>query len=147
MKKINFISSNPFDFTKDLIETLVLPKITRYLHFAVQSGNNDVLQKMNRRHTIEDFKSLISEIKSRVPDMEFGTDIIVGFPGETEEQFMDTVKLFEELPFKNAYISIYSSREGTSAQKFMKDDVSIKEKKRRHAYLMDVWTSRNPISS
>ncbi|MDQ5981454.1 MAG: tRNA-2-methylthio-N6-dimethylallyladenosine synthase [Patescibacteria group bacterium] len=147
VEKINFISSNPFDFTKDLIETLDLPKITRYLHFAVQSGNNDVLQRMNRRHTIEDFKSLVWEIKKRVPDMEFGTDIIVGFPGETEEQFMDTVKLFEELPFKNAYISIYSSREGTSAQKFMKDDVSIKEKKRRHAYLMDVWTSRNPISS
>lgn len=145
VQKINFISSNPFDFTKDLIETLTRLKMTRHLHFAVQSGNNDILKKMNRRHSVEEFKSLISAIKKEIPDMEFGTDIIVGFPSETEEQFMDTVKLFEEIPFKNAYISIYSPREGTTAQKFMKDDVPLKEKKRRHAYLMDVWQKRNPL--
>ncbi len=145
VEKINFISSNPFDFTQELIETLTLPKITRFLHFAVQSGNNEVLKKMNRRHTIEEFKMLIEKIKEMVPEMEFGTDIIVGFPGETEDQFMDTVRLFEEYKFKSAYISIYSPREGTTAQKFMNDDIPLKEKKRRHKLLMDVWVKNNPL--
>lgn len=145
IEKINFISSNPFDFTKELIDTLTLKKMTRHLHFAVQSGNNEVLKRMNRRHTIEEFKMLIDEIKNSIPDMEFGTDIIVGFPGETEDQFMDTVKLFEEYKFKSAYISIYSPREGTTAAKFFKDDVSHREKRRRHKILMDVWTKNNPL--
>lgn len=145
IEKINFISSNPFDFTKELIDTLTLKKMTRHLHFAVQSGNNEVLKRMNRRHTIEEFKMLIDEIKNSIPDMEFGTDIIVGFPGETEDQFMDTVKLFEEYKFKSAYISIYSPREGTTAAKFFKDDVSNREKRRRHKILMDVWTKNNPL--
>lgn len=139
VEKISFISSNPFDFTQDLIDTLSLPKIDRYLHMAVQSGNNDVLKKMNRRHTIEEFKELVTKIKEKVPDMTFGTDIIVGFPGETEDQFMDTVELFKWMKFNVAFISIYSPREGTTAQKFMKDDVPRKEKQRRHAHLMGVW--------
>lgn len=145
VEKINFISSNPFDFTQDLIDTLALPKITRFLHFAVQSGNNEILKKMNRRHTIEEFRSLIEKIKEKVPEMEFGTDIIVGFPSETEEQFMDTVKLFEDLKFKSAYISIYSPREGTNAQKLFKDDVPTKEKKRRHKFLYELWEKNNPL--
>ena len=147
VEMINFISSNPFDFTQDLIDTLALPKITRFLHFAVQSGNNEVLKKMNRRHTIEEFHDLVSRIRAKVPEMEFGTDIIVGFPGETEEQFIHTVKLFESMPFKSAYISIYSPREGTAAAKFMKDDVPLKEKKHRHKVLLDLWQERNPLST
>jgi tRNA-2-methylthio-N6-dimethylallyladenosine synthase len=139
VKKINFISSNPFDFTNDLIETIKLPKISNYLHIAVQSGNNDVLKKMNRRHTVEDFISLIESIKKAKPEVEFGTDIIVGFPGETEEQFMDTVKLFQTVKFNVAYISIYSPRKGTPAEKFYPDDVPLKEKKRRHVVLTEVW--------
>ncbi len=137
--KITFMSSNPFDFTEDLIDAVSLPKIDKYLHIAVQSGNNDVLKRMNRRHTIEDFKNLIKSIKKRVPEMTFGTDIIVGFPGETEEAFMDTVKLFKEVSFNVAFISIYSKREGTVAFNNFKDDVSLKEKKRRHSYLTKVW--------
>jgi tRNA-2-methylthio-N6-dimethylallyladenosine synthase len=143
--KINFISSNPFDFTQDLIEALKLPKITRFLHFAVQSGDNDILKKMNRRHTIEEFKDLMIRIKNAVPDMEFGTDIIVGFPTETEEQFMRTLDLFKNFKFKSAYISIYSPREGTAAAKLMKDDVPLKEKKRRHKLLLDLWQTENPL--
>ena len=143
--KINFISSNPFDFTQDLIEALKLPKITRFLHFAVQSGDNDILKKMNRRHTIEEFKDLMIRIKNAVPDMEFGTDIIVGFPTETEEQFMRTMDLFKNFKFKSAYISIYSPREGTAAAKLMKDDVPLKEKKRRHKLLLDLWQKENPL--
>lgn len=143
VEKINFISSNPFDFTTDLIDALKLPKIDRYLHIAVQSGDNEVLKRMNRRHTIEDFRNLIDKIKSEIPDMEIGTDIIVGFPGETDEQFLNTVKLFDPkqdgINFKNAYISIYSPRIGTNAAKFFNDDVPLKEKKRRHKVLSEVW--------
>ena len=137
--KIAFMSSNPFDFTADLIDTLVLPKVDKHLHIAVQSGDNEVLKSMNRRHTIEEFEDLIFSIKSKIPEMTFGTDIIVGFPGETDKQFENTVKLFRKIKFNVAFISIYSIRKGTIAEKKMVDDVPLSEKKRRHAYLTKVW--------
>lgn len=139
VQKINFLSSNPFDFTADLIETLKLPKIDNYLHIAVQSGSNEVLKNMNRRHTIEDFYYLVNKIKEAKPAVELGTDIIVGFPGETEDQFMATVELFKKVKFNVAYISIYSVRKGTNAEKFLTDNIPLSEKKRRHAYLTKVW--------
>lgn len=139
IEKIDFISSNPFDFTNDLIEAFALPKISNYLHIAVQSGNNEVLKRMNRRHKVEDFVNLIEEIKKVKPQVEVGTDIIVGFPGETHEQFMDTVELFKKMKFNVAYISIYSARKGTPAEKFFEDDVDLEEKKWRHAFLTEVW--------
>ncbi|OGC47443.1 hypothetical protein A2886_03400 [candidate division WWE3 bacterium RIFCSPHIGHO2_01_FULL_42_13] len=144
LEKLSFISSNPFDFTTDLIETIQLPKIDNFLHIAVQSGNNDVLKRMNRRHTIEEFTSLLHQIKKAKPAVEFGTDIIVGFPGETREQFMDTVKLFQTIPFNVAFISMYSVRKGTPAEKLYEDDVSLEEKKWRHAELMRVWRECKP---
>jgi len=139
VNKIDFLSSNPFDFTNDLIEVFKLPKISNYLHMAVQSGNNNVLKRMNRRHTIEDFYSLLEKIKLAKPDLELGTDIIVGFPGETEEEFMDTLKLFEKVKFNVAYISIYSPRKGTPSAKHMVDDIPLTEKKSRHARLSKVY--------
>jgi len=139
VEKIEFLSSNPFDFTQDLISVLKLPKISNYLHIAVQSGNNDILTKMNRRHTIEDFINLIVRIKQVRPNIVLGTDIIVGFPGETDSQFMDTVTLFKKITFKVAFISIYSPRKGTPAERFFEDNISLKEKKRRHALLTKVW--------
>ncbi len=144
VEKINFISSNPFDFTQDLVETLALPKIDKYLHIAVQSGDNEILKKMNRRHTVEEFKNLIADIRKVVPDMKFGTDIIVGFPSETEDQFMKTVELIKEIKFSVAYIAMYSPREGTIAERKMKDDVPLKEKKRRHAYITKVFNENKP---
>ncbi|PIW36962.1 MAG: hypothetical protein COW24_02615, partial [Candidatus Kerfeldbacteria bacterium CG15_BIG_FIL_POST_REV_8_21_14_020_45_12] len=139
LEKINFISSNPFDFTQDLIDATQNPKVANYLHIAVQSGNNEVLKNMGRRHTVEEFVALIDRLKKARPGVEIGTDIIVGFPGETREQFMDTVKLFEKVFFNVAFISIYSGRKGTAAYKNLVDDVSLKEKKWRHAYLTNVW--------
>ena len=139
VEKIDFISSNPFDFTSELIETLKLPKISNYLHIAVQSGNNDVLRKMNRRHSIEDFYNLVVLIKKSRPDIELGTDLIVGFPGETEEQFLDTVDLVKKVKFNVAFIAMYSARKGTPAQKFYPDDISREEKKRRHEILTEAW--------
>ena len=116
-----------------------MPKISNYLHIAVQSGNNDVLKRMNRRHTIEDFYDLIERIREIKPDAELGTDIIVGFPGETRKQFMDTVELFKKIKFKVAFISMYSPRKGTPAEVHFGDDISLEEKKWRHSYLTSIW--------
>lgn len=139
VKQISFITSNPWDFTPELVKTLKLPKIERFLHLPVQSGSNKILKAMNRRHTIEEYLELVDEIKQQVPNMEFGTDIIVGFPGETDEDFNKTVELFKKVKFKVAFISIYSPRLGTPAQKYLKDDVSLKVKKQRHNILTKVY--------
>jgi tRNA-2-methylthio-N6-dimethylallyladenosine synthase len=106
---------------------------------AVQSGNDEVLKRMNRRHSASDFIELVNRILAVKPQLELGTDIIVGFPGETEEQFMDTVRLFEKVKFKVAFISIYSPRKGTPSAKLYKDDVPFDVKKERHARLTKVW--------
>lgn len=139
IEKIKFITSNPFDFTSDLIQTLKLPKIDWYLHLPVQSGDNEILKKMNRRHTREDYLELVGEIRQAVPEIELGTDIIVGFPGETEEQFQNTVDLIKTVKFNVAFISIYSPRPGTAGAKIYPDDIPLKEKRRRHAFLTEVW--------
>jgi tRNA-2-methylthio-N6-dimethylallyladenosine synthase len=139
IEELAFMSSNPFDFTQELVEVLQLPKLANYLHIAVQSGSNAVLKTMNRRHTVEEFSSLVKAIRRAVPRVELGTDIIVGFPGETREQFMATVHLVKQVVFKVIFISMYSPRPGTPAAKFYADDVSAKEKKWRHAYLTKVW--------
>lgn len=144
ISKISFLSSNPFDFTTDLIDTLSLPKISKYLHIAIQSGNNEILKKMNRRHTLEDFFALIGKIREAVPDIELGTDIIVGFPGETRDQFMDTVDLLEKIGFNIAFISMYSERKGTPAHRLYKDDITLKEKKWRHDYATKTWQKTKP---
>ncbi len=139
LEELAFISSNPFDFTQELVDTLKLPKMSKYLHIAVQSGNDEVLKKMNRRHTAQEFTSLVNAIRRAVPDIELGTDAIVGFPGETREQFMDTVTLFKKAKFRVAFISMYSARKGTLAEKLYADDVPLREKKWRHAYLTKIW--------
>jgi len=139
IRKLSFMSSNPFDFTNDLVDTLALPKIDNYIHIAVQSGNNDVLLRMNRRHTIEDFETLINQIKKVKRDIEIGTDLIVGFPGETREQFLDTVELVKKINFSVAFIAMYSSRKGTVSEKTFDDDVPPAEKKYRHDFLTKAW--------
>jgi len=145
IERISFLSSNPFDFTEDLIEAIQLPKIDNFMHIAVQSGNNDVLQRMNRRHSVEEYIALIERIRKVKPTAEIGTDIIVGFPGETREQFMDTVKLFEKIKFNVAFISMYSPRKGTPAERFYENDVSLDEKRWRHAKLTEVWKANKPV--
>lgn len=146
VEKISFLSSNPFDFTKDLVEALTLPKIDRYLHIAVQSGNDEILKKMNRRHTSSDFLKLVEILRARVPEIKLGTDAIVGFPGETWEQFIDTVKLFQKVKFSVAYIAIYSERPGTLAAKLYPDDISLSEKRHRHKILTQIFEENKPMS-
>ena len=137
IKKISFLTSNPWDLSDEIIEAISLPKIDRYLHLPVQSGDDEILKRMNRPYKVNDYLKLVKKIKKRIPDIKIGTDIIVGFPGETERQFENTVKLCQELGFVKAYIAMYSSRLGTAAFKF-NDDVSIQDKKHRWKILDDL---------
>jgi tRNA-2-methylthio-N6-dimethylallyladenosine synthase len=130
LKKISFLTSNPWDFTDDIIRLLTLPKIDRYLHLPVQSGSDRILKLMNRKYTAEDYLLLIKKIKKACPKIQLGTDIIVGFPGETEKDFQKTVELCKKVGFINSYTNQYSPRSGTLAYK-LKDDVSHIEKARR----------------
>ena len=129
--EFNFISSNPHDITDEIIKTFSeLKKWPKELHLPMQSGDDEILRKMNRKYDSQKFLKLVSSLKSLVPDIRLSTDIIVGFPGETKTQFENTVKICKKIGFKKAYISQYSPRPGTAATK-LKDNVPAKEKKRR----------------
>ncbi len=131
-EKVDFISSNPWDFSDELIDMIARNKnITRTIHLPVQSGDDAVLKRMNRWYTAEEYLRLISKIKDKISKVKFTTDIIVGFCGETEEEFKNTVRLAKLVGFEKAYISMYSSRFGTAATKVFKDDVPYKIKKQR----------------
>lgn len=137
VKRVEFMSSNPFDFTDDLIDAMKNPLISRYLHIAMQSGDDEILSRMNRRHTAKEFLDLIQKIKKEVPNIRIGTDLIVGFPGETARQFLNTVALCKKVKFANAYVAMYSPRPGTVAAGFS-NDVPLEEKRRRHKILLGV---------
>lgn len=136
--KIHFMSSHPKDFSDELINTIAkCEKISKEIHLAVQSGDDEILKKMNRSYTVEHFKNLIEKIRKAIPDAKISTDVIVGFPGETKEQFQNTVNLFKEIGFEKAYIGKYSPRPGTAAAK-MEDNVPPEEKKRRWKILNEI---------
>ncbi len=135
LKRLRFTSSHPKDMTADLIEAITtLPKMCPYVHLPVQSGDNEVLKKMNRNYTHEKYRKIIQKIRAKRPDCAISTDIIVGFPGETEEQFMNTYKLYDDLRFDMCYLAAYSPRKGTPAYK-LTDDISNQEKTRRWHFL------------
>jgi tRNA-2-methylthio-N6-dimethylallyladenosine synthase len=122
---LRFTSSHPYDINPRLIEVVRdKENIAKQFHFALQSGSNTVLKRMNRHYTRDEFKEKVELIKSIVPEVAITTDVIVGFSGETEVEFEDTVSLCNELRFDQIFISEYSRREGTIAAKFYKDDIS-----------------------
>ena len=132
---IRFTSSHPKDFNDKVINAMASEnKITPYLNLPIQSGDNKILESMNRRYTVEDYKNKIKKLRKKIPEICLSTDIIVGFPGETKKQFENTVKLFKDIKYDMAYINKYSTRTGTVAAK-LKDNVSIDEKKRREKLL------------
>jgi len=144
IKKVSFISSNPWDFSDELIEVIAKnPKIDRNIHLPVQSGDNEILRRMNRWYTREEYLQLVTKLKSKIPNLKLSTDIIVGFPGETEEAFLNTVKLVKEIGFSKAYIACYSPRPGTAAWKIFKDDVPHEEKDRRFHILDKLINKKN----
>lgn len=131
-EKVEFMSSNPWDFSDELISVMVKNKnISRSLHLPVQSGDDAVLKRMNRWYSADEYLVLISKIKAQIPNMKFTTDIIVGFCGETDEEFQSTVNLCKKVGFNWAYVSMYSPRFNTAATKVFKDDVSHITKKKR----------------
>lgn len=132
IETIKFISSNPWDFSDKLIDVIAKnPKINRNLHLAVQSGDDQVLKRMNRWYSSSQYINLVKKIKRKIPKAQISTDIIVGFPGETKEQFDNTKKLAEVVNFAYAYVSKYSQRPTTAAAKAFPDDVPHQEKERR----------------
>lgn len=142
-EKVDFISSNPWDFSDELIDTIAkYPNITRRIHLPVQSGDTTVLKRMNRWYTAEDYRKLIKKMKQKIPGVQFTTDIIVGFCGETDEEFQSTVELVREVGFDQAFISIYSQRPMTAATKVFADDVPHKIKKERWKILEDMINSK-----
>lgn len=136
--RINYTAPDPQYFCDSQIEALKLSKQVNYLHLPVQSGDNEILKKMNRKYTREYYLDLIKKIRQARPDIAIGTDIIVGFCGETEEQFNNTVDLFKQCDFDISYHAKYSQRSGTAAAKAFKDDVPKAEKKRRWFVLQDL---------
>lgn len=135
-EKVSFLSSNPWDFSDELIDVIARhPNIDRLLHLPIQAGSDAVLKRMNRWYTREEYFALVDRIRAKIPDVRFTTDIIVGFPGETEEDFRDTLDAARRVGFERAYIAWYSPRPGTTAREKMKDDIPFPEKKRRFAEL------------
>jgi tRNA-2-methylthio-N6-dimethylallyladenosine synthase len=135
---IRFTSPHPKDFSYELIETMKsCEKVTNYLNLPVQAGDNEILKKMNRPYTIEQYKNLVKKIKNKIPDICLSTDVIIGFPGETKKQFENTCKLFKEIKFDMAYIARYSPRPHTQAAK-MKDNVTNEEKEKRKKIINEI---------
>ena len=132
------MSPNPRNFSDKLIKTMKnCPKFSKYLNLPIQSGDDEILKKMNRPYTAEQYISVVKKIRKAIPDINLSTDVIVGFPGETKKQFNNTVKLFKKVKFNIAYINKYSPRKQTAAFK-LKDDVPWIEKKRRERILIDL---------
>lgn len=130
--EVSFMSSNPWDFSDELIDTIAHHKnITRTFHLAVQSGDDAILKRMNRWYTAQEYVDLVGRIKAKMPESHITTDIIVGFCGETEEEFQNTVTMCNKIQFDKAYISIYSNRRGTHAYKYIPDDIPHEIKDRR----------------
>ena len=136
--RIRFVTSHPWDFSSEMIDIIAkYNNIMPYIHLPLQSGSTEILKKMGRRYTKEEYKKLFYEIKEKIPECSITTDIIVGFPGETDKDFQDTIELVNELKYDLAYTFIYSPREGTPASK-MKDDISEETKKRRLSELNEL---------
>lgn len=136
--RIRFMTSHPKDATHELIDTIANSKhISHHLHLPFQSGNNRVLKEMNRRYTAEQYLALVDYAKSKIPDLSLTSDVIVGFPGETYEEFLDTIKLIQAVEFTSLFTFIYSPRVGTRAAK-MPDPVPAEEKSKWFAELCKV---------
>ena len=128
---LSFLTSHPKDLSDKLIKVIAKnKKICPYINLPVQAGDDAILKKMNRKYTIKQYKALVKKIRENIPGIAISTDIIVGFPGETKKQFLNSVKLFKDVKYDMAYLNQYSPRKGTASAK-MKDTVSHEEKERR----------------
>ncbi len=144
---VRFISPHPRDFTEDVIDVIAKSdKIAKAIHIPLQSGSSKVLKLMNRGYTKEHYISLIKKMKEKIPGVGLTTDIIVGFPNETEQDFLDTLEIVENLRFDNSYMFMYSIRQGTRAAKMENQIDEITKKERLHR-LMDIQNVASRLNS
>ncbi|MDD5288925.1 MAG: radical SAM protein, partial [Dehalococcoidales bacterium] len=140
--RVRFLTNHPKDMSRRLIQTIAhLDKVCKNITLPAQAGSNEILKAMRRGYTIEDYKRLVDEIRSEIPDVGLVSDIIVGFPSETEAQFQQTVDLLTEIKFDTVHIAAYSPRPGTIAARELADDVPQSEKKRRLALVEQLQES------
>ena len=138
IERIRFVTSHPWNFTDEMVDVIASREnIMPYIHLPIQSGDDEVLRRMGRRYTYQEYKTLYNSLRKKVKNCSITTDIIVGFPGESEEQFANTLKAVKELEYDSAFTFIYSPRVGTPAAK-MEDNVSEEEKKKRFNALVEV---------
>ncbi len=138
IERIRFVTSHPWDFTDKMIDVIkTYPNIMKHIHLPVQSGNDDILKLMGRRYTRKEYLELYHKLKKEMPEITITTDIIVGFPNETNDQFQDTLDLVDECQFDLAFTFIFSKRVGTPAYN-MEDKISLTEKKERLKKLNDL---------
>jgi tRNA-2-methylthio-N6-dimethylallyladenosine synthase len=129
--RLRFLTSHPADMADELIEAVAdLPKVCEHIEIPIQSGDDEILKRMLRRYTIAQYRELVAKIRERIPNVALATDVIVGFPGETEKQFMNTYDLLREVRFDVVHVAAYSPRPGTAANR-LPDDVPPQEKERR----------------
>lgn len=139
LERIRFLTSHPNYFGDELIDTIAeLPKVMPHIELPIQAGDDKVLLEMKRGYTQNEYREIIGKIRAKLPDCSIATDIIVGFPGESEEQFMQTYQVLADLKLDIAHLARYSMREGTVATRRMIDDVPEEEKMRRLHLLDDL---------
>jgi tRNA-2-methylthio-N6-dimethylallyladenosine synthase len=144
LERIKFVTNFPRDMSKDLLQAVRdLPKVARYLHVPAQSGCNEVLKRMKRGYTVEEYRAMMGRIRETVPDCAVSSDFIVGFCGESEASFERSVELVRECRFKNSFIFKYSPRSGTKADELLADDVPEEIKRQRNNRLLAI---QNEIS-
>jgi tRNA-2-methylthio-N6-dimethylallyladenosine synthase len=139
IERVRFLTSHPNYFGDELIDAIAsLPKVMPHIELPIQAGDDTVLANMKRGYTQQDYRDLVEKIRAKLPGCSIATDIIVGFPGETEEQFMQTYQVLADLKLDVAHLARYSMREGTVATRRMVDDVSDEEKLRRFRLLEEL---------
>lgn len=139
IERLKFVTNYPLDMTDDLLMAVRdLPKVSPYLHVPVQSGSNRVLERMKRGYTVEQYREMMARLRAFVPEAAVSSDFIVGFCGETEEDFVQTMELVREFRFKNSFIFKYSVRPGTKGAELFVDDVPEEVKQRRNNELLAV---------
>jgi tRNA-2-methylthio-N6-dimethylallyladenosine synthase len=134
---VYFTSPHPKDMTDEVIEVIAeYPSLAKQIHLPIQSGDDNMLKRMNRNHTVDDYRKIIHTIKRLIPEATLFTDIIVGFTGETEEEFANTRKVMEEFSYNMAYIAQYSPRPGAASHEWP-DDIPVSVKKERYHILTE----------
>ncbi len=147
IERIRFVSPHPKDFTDDVIEAIATcDKVCKLVHLPLQAGNTKVLKEMNRKYTKEQYLALVEKMKANIPNLTLSTDIIVGFPGETEEEFEDTLDVVRKVNFEQVYMFIYSRRVGTPGDR-MENQVPEEEKHKRFNRLKELVESQIAVNN